>query len=131
MGIMRKAGRIEIGETNTGAAVRAGKAKLVLVAADASENARKRAKGYLAGHRTLLVPLPYTKDDLSDLLGKGGCSMAAVTDIGLAEAFVSALSEADPVQYGELAQEVGLRYKRAVKRKAKVQKANRGGSVHE
>ncbi|NCB52495.1 MAG: 50S ribosomal protein L7 [Clostridia bacterium] len=128
---MRKAGRLEIGETNTGAAVRDGRAKLVLVAADASDNARKRADGYLMGHRALLVPLPYTKDDLSELLGKGGCSMAAVTDIGLAEAFVSALADDDPARYGETAQEIGRRNDRAVKRRAKGPKANRGGSEHE
>ena len=46
---MRRAGKIEIGETGTGAAVRAGRARLLLLAADASENARKRAEGYLYG----------------------------------------------------------------------------------
>ena len=56
---MRRAGKFEIGETGTGAAVRAGRARLLLLAADASENARKRAEGYLYGRRALLVPLPY------------------------------------------------------------------------
>ena len=37
-------------------------------AADASENAQKRAEGYLYGRRTLLVPLPYGKAELSELL---------------------------------------------------------------
>ena len=42
---MRRAGKIDLGETATGAAVRAGRARLLLLAADASENARKRAEG--------------------------------------------------------------------------------------
>ncbi|MFR3291167.1 MAG: hypothetical protein ACLTSG_13505 [Lachnospiraceae bacterium] len=77
---MRRAGKIEIGETGTGAAVRAGRARLLLLAADASENARKRAEGYLYGRRALLVPLPYAKAELEAQLGKSGCSMAACTD---------------------------------------------------
>ena len=36
LGLMRRANAIQIGETNTGAAVRGGKAKLLLLAADAS-----------------------------------------------------------------------------------------------
>lgn len=128
---MRKAGRLEIGETNTGAAVRAGRARLVLLASDASDNARKRAEGFLRGRRALLVPLPFTKDELSELTGKGGCSMAAVTDFGLADAFVAALAEDDPERYGEMAQEISRRNDRAVKRKAKGPKANRGGTGHE
>ena len=93
---MRRAGKIDLGETATGAAVRAGRARLLLLAADASENARKRAEGYLYGHRTLLVPLPYDKAQLSQLLGKTGCSMAACTDFGLSSAFLAALAEAAP-----------------------------------
>ena len=52
---------MELGESGTGAAVRAGSARIVVLAADASENAEKRAAGYLAGRRALLVRLPYTK----------------------------------------------------------------------
>ena len=39
IGLMRRAGAIEIGEDNSGTAVSAGKAKLLLTAADVSENA--------------------------------------------------------------------------------------------
>ena len=43
---MRKAGRIALGEHDAGAAARAGKACLLLLAQDASDNARKRAEGF-------------------------------------------------------------------------------------
>lgn len=131
MGIMRKAGKLEIGETNTGAAVRAGRAKLVLVAADASDNAKKRAEGYLIGRSAPLVPLPYNKEELSQLLGKGGCSMAAVTDMGLADAFVATLAEVDPARYKETAMEIGRKKDKSARRKAERLKANRGGIKHE
>ena len=72
LGLMRKAGRIEIGETATGAAVKAGRARLVVVAADASPNARRRVESFLQGRRALCATLPYTKEQLSDALGKSG-----------------------------------------------------------
>ena len=100
LGLMRKAGRIALGEHDAGAAARAGKACLLLLAQDASDNARKRAEGF--AHAPLLR-LPYTKQALSDRLGKTGCAIAAVTDPGLAKAFVSALAQADPEQYSNTA----------------------------
>ena len=45
LGLMRKANALRIGEEETGAAVREHEAKLVLLASDASPNARKRASG--------------------------------------------------------------------------------------
>lgn len=128
---MRKAGKIELGETSTGAAVRAGRARLVLLAADASENARKRAEGYLYGRRTLLVSLPYDKEELSELLGKSGCSMAACTDFGLSSAFLKALAENAPDKYGQLAEEMEHRADKAARRKAAGPKRKPGREHHE
>lgn len=102
IGIARKAGAIEIGETNSGAAVRNGKAKLLVLAADASGNAKSRAEGFVFGRRTPLVRLPFTKSELSDISGVNGCSMAAFTDMGLASAFMSQLAQSYP-EYGALA----------------------------
>ena len=101
LGLMRKAGRIALGEHDAGAAARAGKACLLLLAQDASDNARKRAEGF--AHAVQAPLLPYTKQALSDRLGKTGCAIAAVTDPGLAKAFVSALAQADPEQYSNTA----------------------------
>ena len=50
---MRRAGKLEIGETATGCAVMDGKARIVCVASDASDNAVRRAKSYLAGRRAV------------------------------------------------------------------------------
>ena len=93
IGLMRRAGAIEIGEDNSGSAVSAGKAKLLLTAADASENALRHAERFTQGRRVITVPLHYTRDELGKALGIGGCSMAAVTDIGFANALMKELSE--------------------------------------
>ena len=63
LGLMRKANAIAVGETNTGGAVRAGKAKLLLLASDASDNARSRARGFTHGRDVVTVTLPFTKDE--------------------------------------------------------------------
>lgn len=93
IGIARKAGAVDIGETNTGAAVRSGKARLVILASDASGNAARRAENFVYGTAVPLITVPYTKEELSHITGVGGCSMAAFKDVGLASAFVAELSK--------------------------------------
>lgn len=131
LGLMRRAGRLELGESGTGAAVRAGSARIVVLAADASENAEKRAAGYLAGRRALLVRLPYTKAELSEYLGKSGCSMAACTDFGLSAAFLKAMAEQYGDEYGELAAEMTRRAEKAERRRAAGPKCKPGREHHE
>ena len=58
LGLMRKAGRIALGEHDAGAAARAGKACLLLLAQDASDNARKRAEGFAHAAQAPLLRLP-------------------------------------------------------------------------
>lgn len=117
LGIMRKAGKLEIGEADAGVAVKAGKAKLLFLAQDASDNARRRAETFVYGRSTPLTRLPYTKEAISGWVGKSGCAMAAVTDLGLAAAFSSALAEADPETYSALAAQLAAQKEKAERRK--------------
>ena len=117
LGLMRKAGAIEIGETNTGAACREGKGKALILALDASDNARRRAESFVNGRRTVLIQVPFTKENLSEKLGVGGCSMAAITDLGFANAFVKGLAEIAPEQYKEVAERLEKRLGKAVRRR--------------
>mgnify|MGYP002627501615 CR=1 FL=1 len=61
LGIMRKAGKLAIGEIDSGSAVRGGKAILLCLAADASDNARTRAEGFVYQTNTPLIRLPFEK----------------------------------------------------------------------
>lgn len=117
LGLMRKANAIDIGETNTGGVCRAGKAKLLLLAADASPNALSRAQGFVRGRNVPLVRLPFTKAEVSAHVGVSGCSMAGVTDIGFANAFAKALSQEYPGEYDELAEALAARLDKAERRK--------------
>ena len=136
LGLMRKAGRIALGEHDAGAAARAGKACLLLLAQDASDNARKRAEGFAHAAQAPLLRLPYTKQALSDRLGKTGCAIAAVTDPGLAKAFVSALAQADPEQYSNTAAELAALpetdgYQKELSRMLRVSVRNNTGEGHD
>lgn len=118
LGLMRRANVLIVGEYDTGAAVRSQNAKLVIVAADASENAHKRASGFVYGRGTQLVTVPFTKDELSERLGKTGCSMAAICDLGFADAFLTILCEDDAEAFGEAKKLIAEELMREKKRKA-------------
>jgi ribosomal protein L7Ae-like RNA K-turn-binding protein len=118
LGLMRRANALQVGENNTGEAVRAGKAKLLLLASDASENAKKRAESFVGGRSCLLLELPFSKEELSSALGLGGCSMAAVTELGFANALIKRLQELDPERYADAAEEVARRFSKAERRKS-------------
>ena len=117
LGLMRRANALQVGETNAGAAVRGGKAKLLLLASDASDNARGRAEGFLFGRNAIGLTLPFTKAEISAHVGVSGCSMAAVTDIGFANALMKLLVELSPGEYEEVAAQVEQRFSRAERRK--------------
>ena len=112
LGLMRRANAIAVGEVNTGGAARAGKAKLLLLASDASENARRRAEGFAAGRDLPLSTLPFTKEEFASAVGLSGGSMAAVTDLGFANALLKALAEEEPERYGAEAARMEERYAR-------------------
>lgn len=117
LGLMRKANAIAVGETNTGGAVRAGKAKLLLLAADASDNARSRARGFTHGRDVVTVTMPFTKDEIAAHVGVSSCAMAAITDIGFANAFMKSLAAAVPEGYDESTAEIQRRFEKADRRK--------------
>lgn len=116
IGIARKAGVLETGEENAGMEIRAGKAKLLVLAADASDNARHRAEGFVFETNVPLVVSPLTKEEISFTTGKNGCSMLVFKDIGLAERFVQALWTEHGDVYQALALEMKTRAEKAAQR---------------
>ena len=79
----------------------------------------------------LLVLLPYAKAELEAQLGKSGCSMAACTDFGLSAAFLEALAEKAPEEYGPLSLEMERRADKAARRRAAGPKRKPGREHHE
>ena len=126
LGLMRRARAVEAGTDNACEAVHAGKAKLLILSDDSAENARRKAENAANGRRVVLLPVHYSREELAAALGLGDCSMAAVTDLGFASAFVQALSAEKPDRYGEAAQELQRRNDKAVRRRK--EKAERADS---
>ena len=65
---MRKAGKLSVGEQGAGQAARGGKAKLILLAADASPNALDRAEGFAKRAGVPLVRMSVAKAELAAAL---------------------------------------------------------------
>ena len=128
LGIAQKAGFLTTGADNCGTVVRAGKAKLLMLASDAAENACRRAEGVVYGRKTPLIKLPFDKDTLSAVTGKPGCTMLCLTDIGLASHFAAALRETDP-QFAELCAALEEKEHRARQRKAEAASHERNRKV--
>lgn len=127
LAISRKGGNLALGEEAVGAAARAGRARLVLLAGDAGPHTVRRAKSFVAGTSQPLLTLAYDKDTLGDALGITSCAVAAITDVRLAQAFVRTLGE--PEKYADLLQELDVRVKRVEKRRAE-EKAHRYNVRH-
>lgn len=119
LGLAKKAGRLEAGEEPVGAAARARNARLILLASDAADNTIRRAKHFADAGACLCVRLPATKDDLGRAVGRTSCAMLALTDVGFAEAAAKKLAALDPAQYGEVAERLSVKAKRAAERKRK------------
>ena len=129
LGIMRKAGALAVGEVDSGAAVRSGKAVLLCLALDASDNARRRAEGFVYQRNTPLIRLPYEKETIAHLVGKPGCSMISLLDLGFASAFVSALAQNDADQYAAVAQRLKEQSDRAKARQNSARNGKRRNNV--
>ena len=99
LSLARKAGAAELGEEPVGAAARAGKAHVILVAADSGDHTWRRAKAFAAGTQQQAVRLDCTKDEMGLATGRTSLAMAAITDAALALALMKALPE--PEKYAE------------------------------
>ena len=116
LGLARKAGRLEVGEEPAGAACRSRQAKLLLLAADAAPNTRRRAAHFGQAGNVLWVEIPFDKSRLGLVLGRSSCAMAALTDAGLAAAVLEKLAARDPQAYGPAARQLREKADRVLQR---------------
>lgn len=119
VGMALRAGRLEAGDEASGDACKYKKCRLLLVARDAGESAQRRAGFFAEEGACLLAELPCSKEELGAALGRKSCVMAAITDLGLAQAVAERLAGEDPEQYGEIAERLRIKAVRAAQRKEK------------
>ena len=95
IGLAMKAGRCTSGEMMTENETKAGKAKLVIVASDASENTKKKFRDMCKFYR---VPICFygDKDTLGHAMGKFRASLA-ILDEGFADGILKALKNREDI----------------------------------
>ena len=118
LGLAKKAGRVETGEEPVGAAARARKARVILVAQDAGPSSQRRAFSFAQSGGCLCLTIPADKDALGRALGRTSVAMCAVTDIGFAGAIAKKLVAIDSEKYGAAAEQLDVKAQRAMERRA-------------
>ena len=83
--LAKKAGKIRSGEFQALEAVEKNKAKLLILAEDASDNTKKRFSDKCS-HRSIPLMVFGTREKLGKVTGTGERSSVAVTDEGFADA---------------------------------------------
>ncbi|GIP33112.1 ribosomal L7Ae/L30e/S12e/Gadd45 family protein [Paenibacillus sp. J2TS4] len=89
LGLAMRAGKLVFGEEGVLDAIRTGKAKLVLLAMDASENTSKKFRDKCDSYHVPLIEYG-TREQLGSSVGKAERVIIAVTDPGFAQMMVKA-----------------------------------------
>ena len=116
LSLARKGGLCELGEEPVGAAARALKAHLILVASDASDHTWRRAKSFATGTDQQVIRLRSTKEEVGFVVGRQSLAIAAVTDVQLSLAMVTALGE--PEKYKATLEVLTAKAEKVKKRQA-------------
>ena len=125
IGMALRAGRLEVGDEAAGDACQLRRCRLLLLASDAGEGAQRRGAHFAQEGQCLLAELPCSREELGAALGRKACAMAAVTDLGLAQAIVERLVREEPEKFGEMADRLRLKAARAAQRREKTAKARK------
>ena len=116
LALARKAGLAELGEEPVGAVARTGKAYVILVAGDASDHTWRRAKSYAAGTDQQCIRLRCTKEEMGFAIGRTSLAIAAIPDVQLALALVTALEQ--PEAFRQALEVLSQKAQKAKKRQA-------------
>lgn len=95
LGLSLRGGNLAVGEEPVADACKTGRAKLVLIAADAAENSAGRASRWAEAQNVPWARIPWDKAAMGFALGRSTCAMAALTDSGLAGALAVKLLQTD------------------------------------
>ena len=112
IGIAKKAGYLAIGEEPVGAAARAHKARLILLASDTAEASVRRAESFAQSGGIFTLPLTATKAELGGILGRTSCAMVAITDAGLAASIAKKITAKNPSMFAEQTADLERKAKR-------------------
>lgn len=97
LGLAMRAGKLASGDETVLRAIRQGKAKLVLVAADASDKAKKKYRDKCETYGVRLIEV-FDRRTLGAAIGKAERVVAAVLDAGLAALVAGKFGEHSEVE---------------------------------
>lgn len=89
IGIAAKAGRLKSGEFSAEESIKAGKAKVCIIASDASDRTRKHFTDMCSYRHIPMYTVDADKEALGQMIGRGPRSMVTVEDRGLADNIVA------------------------------------------
>lgn len=115
LGIAKKADKLKVGDDAVFIACDMGKARVIVTAADAAEAILRKIK-YNIPPRTVHISSPFTKTELGAALGNKNVAIVAITEHGMAAAFVDKLAKEYPERY-EQQRELLLRKAEKVRRR--------------
>ncbi|MFD0711315.1 YlxQ family RNA-binding protein [Paenibacillus sp. GCM10027626] len=98
LGMAMRAGKLVTGDETVLKAVRQGKAKLVIVAGDASDNTKKKYRDKCSTYGVAVKEL-YDRVTLGQAIGKEARVIIAVMDAGFSSSIQRSLSQSSEVEY--------------------------------
>lgn len=93
LGLARRAGKLIYGSDAAVNAVRSGKAKAVILAADASDRTKKLMRNKCASFEMPLFEVEAGCEELGKKLGKSGISVLGISDINFAKAIINLINK--------------------------------------
>lgn len=124
LGLARRAGKLAYGDELVREVCFAHKARCVFLAGDAGASTAKKGAFYAEKANVPCVQLPHGKIELGTSVGKSGCAIIAVTDIGLASSAVEKLAS-EHEEYAETAKLLSEKNARIQSRKGIKKQKNR------
>lgn len=97
LGIATKAGKVVTGEFSTEKAIKTGKAYLVIVAGDASDNTKKKFRNMCDYYHVTIKEFA-DKYSLGAACGKDFRASLAITDDGLSKAVIKQMDSCDKLE---------------------------------
>jgi ribosomal protein L7Ae-like RNA K-turn-binding protein len=92
LGLAQKAGKIVSGDFAVQGAIKSGKARLLILATDASESTKKEYK-YQAESRNIAIYCALSKEQLGGAIGKALRAAVVITDEGFTKPIILTLEE--------------------------------------
>lgn len=92
IGLARRAGKVNMGEEKCSKAIKAKRAKLVIIASDASDNTKKSIINSCKYYNVRYIEA-YNKTELGSCMGTGDMAAMSVNDENFAKAILDRLNE--------------------------------------